>query len=583
MSQRKANTPTQAEIDLKFMRMAIDEAKRCEPKQKGHPVVAAVVVNKDGSLIDKAFRAEQEDGEHAEFTLLEKKLKHVTLAGATVYTTLEPCTVRGKTRDGEQKIPCADRLIDRKVARVVIGIIDPNKKISGDGYRRLKSAGIKVDFFPDELWDEIEEQNREFRKFWETENRSLSDPTSVNKNESEKAALRAYLQRAEVRLSTMHRIAGAFLSGAGLLILLPILFKDSMTVIVKSLTQIIGASTGSFSFAGGDLTLSTLAILCFILPCAVVLIIPLCSLWLLLKDLTLFYFTANIPPGHRSEASDNQNNSASLVFHPRIALTGIPFADDESPTIKKRLRELQFNTTLKNFILSQNDKETDWLTKLIATPEGEEIALPRDAWVESTYENSGSKACKDNDALRMSFGLAGAYNRDLVSEVAKTELSLIRHNLSLRRLLMRYMKALLIIIWTATLFFILSYLVEGVSPHVEGQQVVDPEVLRQVLNLMLGGLLVWSLIAPIVVRSPVRWIKQEYDQNKIDKTRDKHLIIFETAVTLVCVILSVYVAACFYLTHSLGPLNIIITILTGSIVIWHVRKMSGPIAFLLAR
>jgi pyrimidine deaminase RibD-like protein len=99
-------------------------------------------------------------GNHAEFVALEEKLSDEAVAGATVYTTLEPCTTRT-----HPKIPCAERLIERKVARVVIGMLDPDDRISGKGVRKLRKAGIETVLFPHALVMEVEELHRLFTGF----------------------------------------------------------------------------------------------------------------------------------------------------------------------------------------------------------------------------------------------------------------------------------------------------------------------------------------------------------------------------------------------------------------------------------
>ena len=140
------------------MCLAIAEARKCklEGKPGENPYVGAVVV-KDGKLIARGHRSEQEPGEHAEFTALVKKSKKGVLAGATVYVTLEPCT-----RRNPPKVACVERLIERKVSRVVIGMLDPNQRITGKGIRRLRESNITVDLFPPDLMAEIEELNRDF-------------------------------------------------------------------------------------------------------------------------------------------------------------------------------------------------------------------------------------------------------------------------------------------------------------------------------------------------------------------------------------------------------------------------------------
>lgn len=145
--------------DHRFARRAIEEARRSvsEDDDKPHPLVGAVVV-KDGKILATAHRGEVK-GNHAEFLALEKKLSDDAVAGATVYTTLEPCTTRS-----HPKIPCADRLIERKVKRVVIGMLDPDPRITGRGQRRLRKANVITDLFPHDLMSEVEELNRDFAR-----------------------------------------------------------------------------------------------------------------------------------------------------------------------------------------------------------------------------------------------------------------------------------------------------------------------------------------------------------------------------------------------------------------------------------
>jgi pyrimidine deaminase RibD-like protein len=161
------------DADRKFARLAIDEARKSVPENDGrpHPWVGAVVV-KDGKVLGTAHRGEV-PGNHAEFVALERNLPTVAVAGATVYTTLEPCTTRNPP-----KIPCVDRLIERRVARVVIGILDPDERIRGKGQRKLSNAGIETSLFPHDLAMEVEELNREFTRFCEQHTLKLSLPTT---------------------------------------------------------------------------------------------------------------------------------------------------------------------------------------------------------------------------------------------------------------------------------------------------------------------------------------------------------------------------------------------------------------------
>jgi diaminohydroxyphosphoribosylaminopyrimidine deaminase/5-amino-6-(5-phosphoribosylamino)uracil reductase len=97
-----------------------------------NPSVGVVVVKND-QIISRGWT--QPGGRpHAEIVALKKK----NFFGATLYTTLEPCSHHGKTP------PCVDQIIKSKINRVVIGLKDPNPKINGEGIRKLKKKKIKV-------------------------------------------------------------------------------------------------------------------------------------------------------------------------------------------------------------------------------------------------------------------------------------------------------------------------------------------------------------------------------------------------------------------------------------------------------
>jgi pyrimidine deaminase RibD-like protein len=140
----------------KLMRLAIDSGKKSISEEgKLSPKVGASIF-KDGQILGTAFRGQIEPGNHAEFTLFEKILNGADVSDAILFTTLEPCTARGK------HTPCSDWIIKKKIKHVFIGLLDPNPKIYNLGCKKLMAAGIEVSYFPKELRKEIMSDNEQF-------------------------------------------------------------------------------------------------------------------------------------------------------------------------------------------------------------------------------------------------------------------------------------------------------------------------------------------------------------------------------------------------------------------------------------
>lgn len=116
------------------MQLAIELAKKGEGKVNPNPMVGAVIV-RDGIVIGEGYHEKYGEG-HAEVNAF-KSLKEDP-SGATMYVTLEPCSHYGKTP------PCVDKIVENNIKRVVIGMIDPNPLVAGNGVYKLKKAGIEV-------------------------------------------------------------------------------------------------------------------------------------------------------------------------------------------------------------------------------------------------------------------------------------------------------------------------------------------------------------------------------------------------------------------------------------------------------
>jgi pyrimidine deaminase RibD-like protein/ubiquinone/menaquinone biosynthesis C-methylase UbiE len=153
------------DLKKRLMLEAIEESKKSKSEDKGvHPFVGAILVNSNGDIIEKAHRGERGNGDHAEFILLSKaEEKGLSLKETSLFVTLEPCTTRGSG-----KTPCAQRIAERGVETVYIGMLDPNPRICGVGETYLRDF-VRVERFPHELVKIIAEINTEFLKSFKSD------------------------------------------------------------------------------------------------------------------------------------------------------------------------------------------------------------------------------------------------------------------------------------------------------------------------------------------------------------------------------------------------------------------------------
>lgn len=130
-----AASSRRASDDARFMRRALGLARRGLGRTHPNPPVGAVLV-RGGEIVGQGWH--RKAGEpHAEAVALAKA--GARARGATLYCTLEPCTVVGRTP------ACAPAVAEAGVKRVVLGSVDPDRRVSGRGIRRIRRAGIAVD------------------------------------------------------------------------------------------------------------------------------------------------------------------------------------------------------------------------------------------------------------------------------------------------------------------------------------------------------------------------------------------------------------------------------------------------------
>jgi diaminohydroxyphosphoribosylaminopyrimidine deaminase/5-amino-6-(5-phosphoribosylamino)uracil reductase len=144
-------------MTAQYMREALDLARKGRSLASPNPMVGAVVV-RDGEVVGRGFHT-YAGMHHAELIALAQA--GAQARGGTLYLNLEPCSHHGRTP------PCANAIVEAGIARVVAPIADPNPLVAGQGFARLREAGVEIEMASD-FAAEAEKLNEPFLHFMRT-------------------------------------------------------------------------------------------------------------------------------------------------------------------------------------------------------------------------------------------------------------------------------------------------------------------------------------------------------------------------------------------------------------------------------
>lgn len=308
----------------------------------------------------------------------------------------------------------------------------------------------------------------------------------------ERNAMRAYLQRTEVRNSTLHRIAIGFVSGAGLMILIPVFFKEVIDGIILVLLRNVDRVFIP-NMVGVDVLVALVMYGMVIYPLIVSLALPIYALYALLQDIVHFYFSVYAP------------GFSEGLTNPTFSLGGLAFSPDESPQAKREVMQYQYSHSehMKYLMPFSSKRRARYFDHLIEKTEGRIIPESR------RFERLQAEGLVPADAdahlinqFNAAMGITRVFDRRLVEEVAYQEMAVVRNVMYLRRLVLRYVKALLLFVWTMLISFVmLPFLQEPRLPS---------------FVILSAGYLVWSLLAPAIMGLPFRWMYRHRTRDSIE-------------------------------------------------------------------
>ncbi len=327
--------------------------------------------------------------------------------------------------------------------------------------------------------------------------------------------MRAFLQRCEVRLSTIHRVAQALLGGSALILLLPLFLRDAFP---KMMTILI-ALYDSHQNVVPTVALGIAATLVILLP------VP--AIYLLVGDLLAFYFTSNTFGAH----PDGPKDPKRVIFNPRFIIPGLGSNNDElSAETERHLADGRDDEWTRGLLVPHSADDNGWRDRF--------DTRTHDVWGVMAEEGVAG----DNERVRQAFRLAGL-NRDrtLAHDVARTEALMARHVLAIRTLVLRYTKALLLLVATTVVTLAASGLVDQAVREDPSNGKFDGGFPFRFVFLVSVVYACWAPMAARSVTSPLRMIQRstpgvgEHRDVHLDKSSNQ----FETATVFVTLVVLV--------------------------------------------
>lgn len=301
----------------------------------------------------------------------------------------------------------------------------------------------------------------------------------------------------------MHRVVTAFVSGAALMVLIPVFFKDVVGALIQVLLNDVGNHFPAYGNTGALMTGLLYVTILYVFGLSI--FVPLRALYLLFKDIIDFYITVSTP----------DTEEAVGLHNPAFALTGVAISSDEiSDEVQREILRYQYLPRSIDFMLPFSDKrrkeyfepildatryedaQTKTTRHRIIPPERDLNMLRSDGVIADADEGYVRDVMYFNVAL----GVGRSYQRTLVREAAKTEMSLVRHGIYLRRLIFRYVTTLLIFLWTLMVLF-------GMLSILQANMVKNaPSPSAAGLFVIAAGCFVWTLPLRYILHRPMNWI-----------------------------------------------------------------------------